>query len=550
MVTTTALLPTFKRAEFQGRTDKYSPPMSIASVDLKLNEVLTGTKPIDVSGSVLGDRYVQDSVTRLTSYRKLWNYYNGRHFSVDWEGGRKKIAWNFCRKIVDKRSTWIAGKGFNFVTVKGNELVGQVLERVWQYNRKEHLIRRTAKVALTLGDAFWYFTVKTKDRMGNDLPKEQWKVRIYPLNPQYVFPLFVEDDPTEMKACMIQFPMWGDGNKKTVIFTAFYTPEKVRFYIDYQPQKEVDNSLGQIPIVHLASNVFGDQTFGNSCLEDIIPLNDNYNEIANSISKILNYHGEPTTLVYGTKLANMERGANKVWSNLPPPNECRVDNLEMKSDLKAAQDQLHRLEQHMYRHGKTPKIVFDSEGLAISNTSGVALHLTYQPLIEATLEEQDVFDIAIRKGNEIISNIHRIAFGEDLAFLADDSPNYLEMDLQWNSLLPKDEQRDLDIGVKKLEAGIWSKAEATRRLAGVKDTERLALELAADNRFEIAIAAEKARALQLGASPPNFSSVFTSSMFLSEDLLDVAKQMGDDAENNVRTDGTSGGEGDTPDTAA
>jgi hypothetical protein len=516
-----------KRAEFQGRSDKYSPPLAMATVDLKLQKVLTGTEPLDVSGAVLGDRYVQDAISRLANYRRLLNYYEGRHFQIEYDGGHKKTPWNYCRQVVDKRAQWVAGRGFNFVTEKGNELVGEFMNRVWDANQKRHLIRRTAKTALMLGDAFWYFTVKTKDRLGKDLPRDQWSVRIHPINPAYVFPLWTEDDPTEMKACMLQFPMWGNAEKRTVIFTAFYTHDTVQFYIDYTLQKTMKNTLGMIPIVHIPGTTAGDHVFGHSCLEDIIPLNDAYNETAGSIAKILKYHGEPTTIVFGAKLSQMERGSNKVWSNLP--ENAKVINLEMKGDLSAAETHLQRLETQIYRHGKTPKVSFDSEGLAISNTSGIAMQLMFQPLVEATLEGQDAFEIAIRKGNEIIAAIHDIEFNEDLSVFADQEHSFLDMDVNWESLLPKDEQAEIEMAEKKIAMGIWSKAEAQRRLAKVRDSEKLCLELAADTRYEIAVAAEKARAMKLGTNPPNFSVAMLSSPFLSEDLLDIAGQLGQDA---------------------
>lgn len=538
---TTALLPTMKRAEFQGRSDKYAPPLALATVDLKLQKVLTGVEPLDVSGAVLGDRYVQDAVSRLAFYRKLLNYYEGKHFQVEWDGGDKKTPWNYCRQVVDKRAQWIAGGGFNFVTEKGNELVGAFLDRVWTANGKRHLVRRTAKTALALGDAFWYFTVKTKDRTGKELPRDKWNVRIYPINPNYVFPLWTEDDPTEMKACMLQFPMWGNAEKRTVIFTAFYTADTVRFYTDYNEVQVMKNPLGMIPVVHIPGSTAGDHIFGHSCLEDIIPLNDAYNATAGSIAKILKYHGEPTTIIKGAKLSNMERGANKVWSNLP--QDSTVENLEMHSDLGSAEKHLDRIETQIYRLGKTPKISYDTEQLRISNTSGIAMQIMFQPLVEASLEGQDSFDLAIKKGNEIISAIHAIEFGEDLSYFADSPESFLEMETKWGSLLPKDEKSEMEMAEKKIAMGIWSRAEAVRQLSKVKDTEKLCLELAADTNFEIAVAAEKARAMKIGTNPPNLSVAFLGSPFLSEDLLDIASRLGQDANRDSKTssNGDNGG---------
>jgi hypothetical protein len=527
----TALLPVFQRGNFQGRSDHYSPPNVMGSgVNAQLAEALKGLRPVDVAGSVLGDQYVNDAVSRLTNYKKYWNYYDGRHFTVEYDGGDKKIPWNYCRKIVNKRAAWVCGKGFNLITEKGNEFVGEFLTRVWKSNNIKSLIRKSAKAAIGLGDAYWYFTLNTKDSKGQTLPKDKWRVKIHTLNPAFVFPLFAEDNPNKMRGCMIQFPVWRPEGNDSAMFTILYTPDRIRTWIDHAEQSNVPNNLGVIPVVHIPGETVGDRIFGDSALKDIVPLNDAYNEIAQSIRKILKYHGEPTTIVYGTKLANLEKGANKVWSNLPPPNEARVENLELKSDLAAANIQLERLEAQMYRHGKTPEVAFDSKGLAISNTSGIAMQLLFQPLVEATIEQQEPFEFAIHQGNNIIAALHQNILGDDLSVLADTPESYLDMDIQWLSLMPKDEQVELDIAAKKVELGIWSKAEAQRRIAGVRDTSRLALELAADCRYEIAVAAEKARAMQVGANPPNFNCATLSSIFLSEDLVDIASQMDKDGE--------------------
>lgn len=524
---TSAVMSTFKRAEFQGRTDKYAPPLRVGDIPFAFNDVVTGTKPVDVSGAVLTDRYVQDSTSRLARYKHYMRFYAGRHFTVEYNGGDRKTPFNFCRKIVDKRASWIAGKGFEFYSDKGNELVTSVLDSVWAANNKRALVRKTAKASLTTGDCFWYFTVKTTAN-GKKLPVEKWHVAIHPLNPAYVFPVFTESDPSDMHACMLQFPVWGNAEQSARVFTALLTKESVTYFDNYTKVSEEKNPLGLIPVVHVGSNPFGDSVFGNSILEDIIPLNMDYNDTAQSIRKIIAYHGEPTTLVYGTRLQNMERGANKVWSNLPPPDQCRVENLEMTTDLAATYKHLDNLRDEMYTLGRTPKISFDAEGASVSNTSGIAMQLLFQPLIEATVEEQDQFSIAISKGNKIIASIHKNLFGEDLSALADNEEGYLDAEVVWKSMLPRDEQAEVDLAEKKIAMGIWSRAEAARQLSGVKDTEKLALELAADTRFDIAVAAEKARALKL--EKPVFSSSFLSSIFLSEDLLDTASEIEDIAD--------------------
>lgn len=517
----------FRRTSFTGRTDKFAPTLvPNGHLGDDLNRALKKIAPVDVAGSLLTDPYVRDATSRLSNYNRYVDYFAGRHHKIEYDGGDRKVTFNFPRKIVNKRAAWVAGRdGFRFLPQRGNELVTDTLDNVWRSNSKKRLVRKTAKIALTTGDAYWYTTVKTKDRNGKDLPRDEWYIRILPLNPSFVFPVWSEDDPNVMRACLIQFPIWNHPENKESVFTAYYTHDKVKFYENYVLTNEAENVLGIIPIAHVACDAYGDMPFGTSALVDVIPVQDKFNEVILQLGKIVKYHSDPTTIVYGASLAQFEKAANKVWSNLPAPDMARVENLELRSDLAAAYKLQEIYKDEIYEHGKTPQIVYDSKGLAVSNTSGVALQLLFQPLVEATIELQDEFDVAIRHTNAVIAAIYERIFGIDLQKESDAPERFLETEVQWLSLLPKDEQAEMDLIAKKLELGLISKAEASRRVSGVSDTQRLALELASDSMAQLAIDSQKAIALQ--GHCPRLESAFLGSIFLSEDLVDIATEIGD-----------------------
>lgn len=497
--------------------------------------------PIDVAGSLLSDPLVRDAIERIGRYNTATNFYAGRHHELVIEGGKKNPVINMPRKIVDKRASWASGRGgFRFMPQRGNETVTDVLDAVWRANRKPSLIRRTSKYALTCGDAFLYFSVNKMNSRGEPLPQEKWSIKIFPLNPAFVFPVWKEHDPSSMQAVLLQFPVTGKETGATQLFSAYIDEFEIVQYRDSELISKEQNPLGVIPLVHIANEPYGDLAFGISALQDVNPLIEKANALYRALDRIIQYHAEPTTLVYGTNLRQMERGAGRLWSNLPPPNEARVENLEMKGDLAASYRLFEETMKMVYVMGKTPKIVFDSEGLSVSNTSGVAMQLLFQPLVEATMELQDEWELAVIQGNKIIDRIYENIFGVSLAALSDSPESYLETSLKWFSLLPKDEQVEVDLVSKKLELGLISKAEASRLLSGVSDTERLALELAADKVAELAIESSKAAAL--AGRHPNFSAAMMNSIFLSEDLLDTATALGkltpDEGED--RPDGSAG----------
>jgi len=534
-------MTTFKRSEFSGLTDKYMFPTEVPSTPVDLSEAIKGVAPADVSGSVLSDGYVNRASERLSGYRHYWRFYQGRQWTVEYDGGDRKPVYNYCKKVVNKRASWLTGRGFRLISQKGNETVATLFEKVWAKNRGRSLIRRTSKFSFCFGDGFWYFTPQTKDAYGNPLPKERWFVRIVPLNPQFCFPIWSEQDPNVMAAFLLQFPVWDSGGSRTRLFSCLMDVEKVQYYLDNDKVGTVANPLGVIPVVHIPHDPQGDQLFGTSLLHNVTDLNEEYNNTSLSIKKIIKYHGEPTTIVYGARMGAMERAANKVWSNLPPPDQAKVENLEMHSDLTVYLEYLTRIEANIYELARTPRIAYDFQNIRVSNTSGIAIQLMFQPLIEATLDEQDQYTEAITLGNEIIYRIHLHIFGEDLTQLGDDAYRGLEMEVQWISMLPKDEQIEMDLALKKISSGIWSKAEAIRRLSGVRDTEKLALELAADRQDEVGYVEQRARAEAM--KPWNYSASFLGSPFLSEDLIDTASQVGEfsAAETDTGDDGPENG---------
>ncbi len=530
---------TFRRQEFRGRTDKYMQVTPLGQL-ATLGSALKGTAPLNVSGSLFTDPYVQDQVSRLSRYNEYVDFYAGRHHRVAYENGVLKPIFNYARRIVNKRAAWIAGKrsGFSFVPRRGNEAVMEVLDAIWTANNKRSLISRSAKVSLTTGDAFWYVTVKTTDRMGKKLPKEKWNVKICTLNPAYVFPLYVEDDPTSMKACMIQFPIWGDVENREVLFTAVYTPEKVTMYRNLEKTSETANVLGDIPIIHIPNSTYGDMPFGVSALVDVISPLRRYTELRMQIDRIIAFHADPTTIVYGTTLSVMERAANRVWSNLPPPTESKVENLELKGDLNAVYLEVAAYKNEILEAGCTPQIAYEAEKLATSNSSGLAMQLLFQPLIEVTDEAQYEYSLGICRANRIIALIYEKIFGEPLQAISDTESDFLATDFSWPSMMPRDEVAELDQISKKLEMGVISKAEAARRISGVTDTERNAIEISADVAAELARDLEKARVLQGQSLNP--AALVLGSLFMNEDLLDIAEELGTLSSNSKSGAGDTG----------
>lgn len=506
---TTLASTNFSRAQYTGRTDRYAPVAGVFSIPLnELNTILKSIPGAEVAGSVLTDGYNADAVKRMMNYTEFWQSY-GRQYKNPSSTDRDR---NYIRLIVDKRAAWCAGRGIELKPDRGNEDVVKVLSKVWRFNKIRQLIRSSAKTALVTGDAFWYVTA------GKD-----GKIRICQLNPSYVFPFWKEDAPEELACVILQFPVWDAKSQSNGTFTAFITPEKIAFYSNGASVSEVTNPLGMVNVVHIPANVSATNTFGTSAVEDLVAVQKDLNEANNSFSRVIRYSGDPTTLVFGARMSQLERSSNKLISNLPI--DAKVENLELsKSGYEHFQVKRNMALDDLCRIGRVPKSSLDSEDLRVSNTSGIAMQMMFQPLVEATIELQECFEAAIHQTNKIIAAIHEFVFKTPLKTLADSEEDFLDLTVEFKSLLPRDEAAEVDLAIKRITAGIWSKAEAIRQVSGVADIKQLGLELSADLNSEIAVAREKAMALKGGI--PNLTATMLGSVFLTEELIDSARQIG------------------------
>lgn len=485
-----------------------------------LQEALAGIAPFDVTGNLISVAMRDASIARLNRYRKAWDFYYGNHWANPYEDGEEKPVMNFCKKIVDTSVDWFVAMGCSTTAPNGNEPIAELVDLCWDYNDRLTIMERAGQYGSITGDAFFYVTLETKAQDGTDLPPEEQRVRIMALDPSYCFPLWNPYRQGVMMSILIQIPITVDGQDTNSLFSVFITPTEWSSWIDEEPVQKQPNPFGRINVVHVPNLLLANSVYGQSDIHTVIPLNEEYNLVLNSVRKIIKYHAEPTTVVYGAKMGDLERGAKKLWSNLPA--DARIENLQLQSDLNATYAYMDRLEQRICDLSNTPKVAFDSEKLAISNTSGLAMQMRFQPLVEKTRKRQNNYKKGFREINKLILLGHQL-LGYNIESLVDAPEQIYETETSFTSPLPRDEQAELDAAVKKRELGIWSQAEAIRRLSDVSDYRRLVLELAADKRAELLEAFETQRANS--GQIPNTTVGFLSSAALSEDFEELITQM-------------------------
>ena len=386
-----------------------------------------------------------EEVVRLERIREAWNFYEGYH----WEGiddeDSPQVTFNYCRAFVNKYVSFELGDGIQIETSEGlvnisitngdtkidttsdvdgdgviteGELNGvhlkektqfDFLEQVWKDNDRDTFIEEMGQTKSITGEAW----VKVQYESPEDLedPFEKYpngRIRLTCVPTQYVFPEFDQHDTKKLNSLLIMYPierreetgsLCNRTRIKTIVYKEYWTRDTITVFEDGDEIDKMDNPYGFIPFVQIKNLSISGRTRGLSDLDDLIPLNIEYNMKKSDCSEIIDYHSAPITLVYGARIGNLEKGANKVWGGLP--KDSKVENLSLTGDLLASNNYISDLKTSMCEIGAIPEPTLGG-ATAISNTSGVALHYMNAPLIDKTKIKRNLTKAGIEKVNEYI----------------------------------------------------------------------------------------------------------------------------------------------------
>jgi hypothetical protein len=325
------------------------------------------------------------------------------------------------------------------------------------------------------------------DPAGNQHPG---RVRILPLNAAQCFPEYHPHDRDRLLRFKLKYKFYGtslEGTRQVYTYTEIITEEFIEEYVNDELLDARENPLGMIPIVHIRNISVSGSPWGLSDIVDIIPLNREFNEKATEISDIINYHAAPVTIVTGAKVSNLEKGAKKVWGGLP--KDANVFNLENGVDLAGPLAYLDLIKRSMHELTGVPETAL-GQMQPISNTSGVALSIMYQPMMQRYSLKQANYTLGFRRINELVLRTLFIYEPETLAYnpdtegvrTSDEQPMVLDpsdpavydVTVDWPPPLPVDALVKLNEIQVKLGLGLESKRGALRDLGEMYVDEKMA----------------------------------------------------------------------------
>lgn len=443
----------------------------------------------------------------LKRIKEAWNFYEGYH----WEGiddlETPQVTFNYCRPFVNKFVSFEFGKGFNIktpveiedegVTINDPKLEinldtdgdGQLsdveikkelevkektesdfLSQVWTDNNRDIIITELGQTKSITGEAW----VKVQYEGVEDLndPFEEYpngRIRLSVLPTQFVFPRFNDHDKDRLESLLIMYPIRTERQtgllmkrtvETTIIYKEFWTDTEIVVFEGGVEVDRMDNPYGFIPFVQIKNFPIAGRTRGVGDLDDIIPLNVELNTKKSDVSEIIDYHSAPITLVYGAKIGNLEKGANKVWGGLP--KDAKVENLELNGNLSASASYIADVKTSMCEIAGIPETVLGGAS-AISNTSGVALQYMNLPLIERTRIKRSCTSSGLQRVNKMILFLglhHGLIEKPDDISMRD----FLHNEVELPDTLPKDELIELQKIQQEMTLGLECRHGAMERI--------------------------------------------------------------------------------------
>lgn len=344
---------------------------------------------------------------RLAQETQFWKYYNGRHYEYTTEDGGLPYI-NLCKAIVDKPIKWLLSKKPRF---KFREEYAVILDEIGQEiieNTAADFFKTIMQYGGVTGNAFIqvYFDPNVNYGKGG--------IAFKCLDSSRVFVEYLNVGNTKtLSRVLITWDEIVNGQVKTVmelwdkdqvlVFPGGKLPLEMSSINGILPSftnekmSSYRNPYGELPFIHIQNEIVGNGIYGKSDLHDIYILNKEYNEAVATYKDNVDFTSNPITLLYGISAKNVEKGANRVWGNLP--KDGRVENLSSESTHPQILEYIKILEKGIGM--KLPMELLIPEQSNYTDVTNTGLRVKFLPLIEIAEGKKMTYGEGFKKAMEM-----------------------------------------------------------------------------------------------------------------------------------------------------
>lgn len=441
--------------------------------------------PLDIHNSLLinfGIQLSAEELARLNRIKRNWNFWEGYHWEELPDSDKPQVTENYIRAFVDKFVSYELGKGFN-VKMKPEieEIDGEndpldFINDVWEDNNKLEKCVELGQTKSVTGEGWIqvsYEPKKLSDGKINDkfhdpfdeYEKGRMRITVHPT--AIIFPKYNEaHDREALEELTVMYPvtsmeigLLGRTTFKNTLYRQVWTKDRVEEFYGTEKRSSIVNKYNTIPFRQIKNFPHQGHNEGVSDIEDLIPLNMELNLKKSDISEVIDYHSAPVTIVFGARIGQLERGANKVWGGLP--KDAKVENLRLDGDLTAAQNYVKDIKTSMHEVGSMPEGVLGGN-LSISNTSGIALQISLKPI----LDRVEIKHVLTKEGLEEVNKLILLIGEKEKLISVPEGikrKDFFYNEVSFESPLPKDSLLELQELELEMRMGLESREGAMKR---------------------------------------------------------------------------------------
>lgn len=406
--------------------------MSLLSNVISKISALTVSRAVRTSNASITAVLQKREAERIGRVELYWRMYQGAHWEYTREEGEMPYV-NLCATFINKSKSWLVGAP---PEVRSSKKLQPILKHLYnellENSGGARFYDEMCQVGSVSGDAMIRvgYDPTVNHRRGGvcfkvmDMSRTFWEYSNIGQSKRLTRVMTIWDELLDNGRVQTIAEIWDDRQVRYygyVTATGGLLPQAQRLFkegdepMDFVEQDEhgaalvLDNPYKELPFVHIKNVEMSNDSHGRSDLHDLWILNKELNSSLLSYKDNVDYHGNPLTLVFGIGLKDIEKGANKIWANLP--TDGRVENLEVTQTFEMLKQYMNYMREFASITGNIPE---GSLGMQqpISNTSAAALGFQFLPLTELTRLKRLTYGAGLEAcyemGLRFMNDIHKL----------------------------------------------------------------------------------------------------------------------------------------------
>lgn len=418
--------------------------------------------PALTSGWPPGTRTPRDH-SRVQEYNNAAAFYEGWQ-RTDRTSAGKHLTFNYARTLLRKTVSYMFGApvGVSIPADTAAEANANIAEQqliAWRDALGlTTLDAALATDALVLGDAAMKITWNAPVAMPSIVPVHPGALTVHtaPDNPRAVQTLhhLYQCTPAQLHT---QFGIrldTGIDQHKPLPTLEEWTDTTFRVLTDGQVVVDIPNPYGAIPYVIIANDPAPNQFWGQSDLEDLIPVCTELNTRMSVLSQILELSGSPITVLEGVDgTEGIRIGPGAKWE-LPEGARAYLLDLLQGGAAEVHLRYVEVLFRMLHDLSETPRTAFGDGG---RDLSGAALEVEIQPLVQRIQRKRRQWDAALTRRNQLLINLMAQHLHLDTTGFG--TPTNI-----WPPILPSDTETAVRTTVQRVQNGLMSRRSAMHAL--------------------------------------------------------------------------------------